>query len=296
MSTGTLKKEKLWKKCSFLNALLENMAPNNLITIIRNQIQDSWSQKMQCRERLGVVEKNLEVVIQSLGVLDDRRVSGIDISQYRDNLESFLKKHFDISEKDLETKDEKERFDLELERAKITIELEELETRIEHYNKRIMQIDSDFKIFGPENYEPKNLETYVSLITLEKTIRDSLLNFFESKGIENWWQDFISEEKRDMAQKGFDEEISKFGFSQNEIRRIDFLDFSAYEEIFKGRKSKKLFFNGSDEKQWSLITKLSELRPLRNKIVHRPPLDDEELIKFRACHNDIMSFARNLNT
>jgi len=270
------------------------MKSNDLITIIRTQIQDSWFKKEQVRERLGSVEKNLKTLIESMEEVDDRRVSGVDISRYKDDLELFLKKHFDLTDRDLETEEQKERFELELKRAKITIELEELENRIANFNKRIMLIDTNSGIFGPENYEPRNLETYTSLITLEKALRDLIMNTFESNGIANWWDEQIPKDPRTSAEAGFDDEMSKFEFSQNEIRKIDFLDFSAYEEVFKGRTSRKCFFNGSEPKQWAIITKLSDIRLLRNKIVHRPPLDDEELEKFRSSHSDIMSFVKKL--
>ena len=92
----------------------------------------------------------------------------------------------------------------------------------------------------------------------------------------------------------FKDELSKFGVPQSALRKIDFLDFSDYEGIFRWRKCKKIFFGGNDVRQWAIVTKLADLRGLRNKIMHRPPLTDEEFGKFQAYHSDVMSFVKEL--
>lgn len=265
---------------------------SELITIIRNQIQDTWDKRIQVRERLGSIEKNLKMLLESMEEIDDRRVNGINISTYKKDLESFLKKHFDITDKDLETTEQKERFDLELMRAETTIELEDLENRIANCNGRLLQIDTSSTIFGPENYEPRNLEMYNLLITLEKTLRDMIQNTFESNEIKKWWKNNIPKDCRTRADEKYYDEISK-EVPTNEIRKTDFLDYSDYSEILNYGANKNIFFKSVQEKS-AIITKLDELRSLRNKIVHRPPLDDDESDKFRIYYSDIMSFANKV--
>ena len=270
------------------------MASGELVTIIRNQIQNSWQKKVQARNEFENVEKNLRVLLVSIGEVDNRQVSGIDISTKKENLDSFLKEIFDITEKDLETENQKQRFDLEVKRAEITIRLEDIENRIASCNRRLVMTDPNLEVFGIEDYDPRSLEAYIKIITLERDLRDLIVNTFEPLEEKNWWHEYIPEGTRTSAEASLKDEMSKFEVPKNELREIDFVDFSDYEEIFKGKRSKRIFFGGSDEKQWAAITKISDLRKLRNKIVHRPPLDDEEFQKFCTYHSDVMSFVKEL--
>ena len=269
------------------------MAPGELVTIIRNQIQDSWNKRTQVRERLGSLEKNLAMLLESIEEIDDRRVNGIDISTYKEDLKSFLKKHFDINDRDLETAEQKQRFDLEMKRAETTIELEDLENRIANCNGRLVQVDASSGTFGTENYEPRNLEMYNLLITLEKALRNMILKTFESSGIKKWWKGNIPKGSRKMADEKYREDRPKFEFPAIGIRPIDYLDFSDYYQIFNYGPNHKIFFQ-NDQEKGAILTKLYELRDLRNKIVHRPPLDDGESDKFRIYYSDIMSFVKKL--
>ena len=148
------------------------------------------------------------------------------------------------------------------------------------------------KIFGIDDYDPRSVEAYTKTISLERELRNMIVNTLEPLE-KDWWNGLPEETKRN-AEEGFKNELSKFGIPQSTLREIDFIDFSDYEEIFKGRKIKNIFFGGSDEKQWAIITKLSDLRQLRNKIVHRPPLTDDEFVKFQASHSDVMSFVKEM--
>lgn len=268
------------------------MASGEVITIIREQIQNSWQKKVQMRSKFENVEKNLQTLLHSIGEIDDRQVNGIDISTKKEDLESFLKKYFDITDDDLRTENQKQRFALELKRAQITISLDDIENRIASCNRRMMMTDPELEIFGIDDYDPKSVEAYTKIILLERDLRNLIVNTLEPLD-KNWWNELPKDTKTE-AEKGFKNEISKFGVTQSMLRKIDFIDFSDYEAIFKGRKTKKIFFGGSDEKQWAIITKLSDLRQLRNKIVHRPPLTDDEFVKFQASHSDLMSFVKEL--
>ena len=268
------------------------MSTEPVITIIRNQIQESWIKKSQKRDHIEKIQKNLESLLSSMGEIDDRQVNGIDISSKKNNIESFLKEYFDISEDELETEDQKQRFELEVKRSLITIELEDIENRIASCNRRLKMTDPELGVFGIDDYEPASLEAYTKIILLERDLRNVIVDTLE--GVEDNWWNILPKETREGAEKKFKDEMLQKNMPQNFLREIDFIDFSDYEEIFKGKIGKRVFFNGNDKAQWAIVTKLSDMRILRNKIMHRPPLDEEEFIKFQAHHADIMSFVKGI--
>ena len=178
-SIGKQRREGIWKRCYCRSALHENMTSGELITIIRDQIQNSWQKKVQIRNEFENVEKNLRALLVSMGEVDDRQVSGIDISTKKENMDSFLKEYFDITDNDLVTEDQKQRFDLEVKRAMITIDLEYIENRIASCNRRLVMEDPNLKIFGIDDYDPKSSEAYIMTIILERDLRNLILNTLE---------------------------------------------------------------------------------------------------------------------
>jgi len=256
------------------------MTDIELASILRNKIQDSLQKRGQKRYELETVEKNIQPLLLSMQEVDNRETRGIDVSGKKEGLELFLKDHWDITDDDLVTENEKLRFALEVKRVKISIELEDIDNRIASYNRRLVLANPDMKIFGIEEYDQKNSEAYIKTITMERDLRNLIVKTLDKK-FENWWNKLEPESKQ-RAEKAFELELSELGVPQSTLRKIDFVDFSDYEQIFNWRESKTIFFDGKDVKQWAVITKLSELRELRNTIMHARTLSDEEFTKFEA--------------
>ena len=267
------------------------MTNRELASILRNQIQDSLQEKGQKRYELENVEKNLESLLLSMEEVDDRQIKGIDISGKKEGLESFLKINFDITDDDLVTANEKLRFALELKRAEITIELKNIDDRIASCNRRMMIADPSFEIFGNEDYDPRSVEAYNKILKLEKDLRNLIVNILENIDRKNWWKNSIPERIQEDVGKLYNEELARSNLQSGRLREIDFADFSHYEQIFKEKPN--AFFSG-DEQKWAIVSKLADMRKLRNAVMHGRTLSDEEFTKLQTCHTDIMKFVKEL--
>lgn len=268
------------------------MSQTGLVTIIREQIQKLRMDKMKVINRFENIEKRMKQILNEMGEIDDRRIDGIDMLEYNGNLKERLKELFDITDDDLATNDQRERFDAELERAEIVLDMMEIENRIASCNKRLLIVDPTLTVFGIENYDQKSLEVYGNTVHLETSLRNLIIDVLEPED-KGWWNK-LPEGVQESANEGYEEAVSKLKTPQNMLRRIDFIDFSHYEGIFSGNKVKNMFFGGSQEKMWGMVTKLSELRGLRNKIMHRPPLNDDEYAKFQVLYSDVMGIIKEI--
>ncbi len=268
------------------------------ITIIRNNIQKLRIQKIQASDKFQKIEKSLEKILHLMEEVDNRQVNGIDIMEHKDDMESKLKDLFHITEEELETKEQKERFSLELERALAINEMVEIEEKIASWNRKLVSTDSTLSVFGVDEYDKNSLEAYAKIANLERELRNRIIDTFSNQVPmdKNWWNSAIPEDVRTSAEgklKDFLDD-SKLETDNSMLEKIDFLDFSDYEAIFRqaGNRIKNTFFNGSDEQRLDIASTLSRLRELRNKIMHRPPLTEEELLKFRVYYSDIMHYLK----
>jgi len=73
-----------------------------------------------------------------------------------------------------------------------------------------------------------------------------------------------------------------------EYRLIDYSDFKDLKDIFENEKNQELFFDLLDKKRFrSIISKLDELEPIRNKIAHSRSLTKREFNKLKIYADDI---------
>ena len=268
------------------------MSQAGLITIIRDQIQKLRMDKLRVISKFENIEKRMKLILSEMDEVDDRRIDGIDILEHGGNLKGRLQELFDITEDELATNDQKQRFAAELERAEIVLDMMEIENRIASCNKRLLIVDPTLTVFGIENYDQKSLEVYGNTVHLETSLRNLIIDVLEPED-KGWWNK-LPQGVQESANKGYEEAVSKLKTSENMLRRIDFIDFSHYEGIFTGNKVKNLFFDGSPERMWSMVTKLSELRELRNKIMHRPPLNEDEYAKFQMLYPDVVNIIKEI--
>jgi hypothetical protein len=244
-------------------------------------------------------EKNddqLQILLKSINERDNRQVNGIAISSKKEELEIFLKEHFDISEESLENDKQRKRLDLEITRAEIIIELEFINNEIANSNTQIITINPNLDVFVVDDYDQDSLEVYSKITHLERDIRNMIVNTLESKP--NWWTDIIPQGIQDDVRKKIDDQFTESDRSETKLREIDFVDFSHYEEIFKkkGNTILSLFFNGKNEFRWKIISSLENLRELRNKIMHRPPLNADELMSFHTHYSTIKNYVDDAKT
>jgi len=257
--------------------------------LVRQEIYQLWQQRVKLRDDLGKIDENLGSILKQMGTVDDRKTDAIDITEHRNNLSYFLKDFFDISESELGTREGTERFSIETERAFKQIELEVIEDRIERENIKLKEIDPDAPFFPREDADERNLELYNILITLERKLRDLIEHAFKDE--KNWWKsERIKNEIRDEAEDKFkeDDKLGKL-YPERKFRLTEYLDFTDYVRIIAQTKPNvKFFFPKVFPDRNSLENKLNELRPMRNIIVHRPPLDPDREEHFRVYSRDIV--------
>jgi hypothetical protein len=268
------------------------MSQAGIVTIIRDQIQKLRMDKLRVITKFENIEKRMKLILSEMDEVDDRRIDGIDILEHGGNLKGRLQELFDITEDELATNDQKQRFAAELERAEIVLDMMEIENRIASCNKRLLIVDPTLTVFGIENYDQKSLEVYGNTVHLETSLRNLIIDVLEPED-KGWWSK-LPQGVQESANEGYEEAVSKIKAPENMLRRIDFIDFSHYEGIFTGNKVKNMFFGGSPERMWGMVTKLSELRELRNKIMHRPPLNDDEYAKFQMLYSDVLGMIKKI--
>jgi len=255
---------------------------------VREELYRLWEFRENIRDNIGELHKKLDYVLVSTGEIDDRNTDGIDIASHKHELEEYLKKYFDLTdEKDFSTEEGRERFGLEVSRAYQKIILEEIENRMERGNMALKEIDVDANIFGLKNYDPRNLELYNMLITLEGKLRKLIEHAFRND--KKWWKTRLPQDVRARAEEKFErEEKLKKEYSTRTFQKIEFLDFSDYEEIIKKRDNEDYFFSKKIFPSKSfLLTRLYELAPMRNIIVHRPPLEENDAKRFRLFYKEL---------
>jgi len=268
-----------------------------LVEFLRNEITHLRNEEIKIIDNFEKTNEQLEIFLKSINKHDNRQINGIDISVHKENLEIFLIDFFDISKEELENDEQRQRFDLEIKRANLTIELEQIRNKIANSNTRLITEDPTLDIILIETFDVNTLDVYRKITFLERDLRNWILNILEKIG-KNGWEDLIPVETQKKTNELFDVENSKLNNIPNILRKIDFLDFSDYEAIFK--QSRKIilhrFFNGSEEGRWKTVSSLGALRELRNKIMHRPPLNNIEIMNFHTHYSIIRTHVDNAKT
>ncbi len=286
------------------------MSQRNILKIIENEIQELHIERK-------ILYNNYENIIRELGehlklmeIPDDRQINKISVVHRIDDpvnssmdITTPLKKTlavwlkddvFHIDDDELRTDDQKKRFRLEVERAEIIEKIIKVDNEFAKKNQQVKIIDPtrDFSYFGLEDWDLSSLDLYGKIASLEIDLRNWIHDVYRNK-TKNYWKDpdFISSlgGRFEKINENYDITLSSYGVSM--LRKIDFLDFSDYESILKveGKQwLKNNFFHGSIEEQRKMISNLSEIRELRNKIMHRPPLNDQECKKFDVFYDEII--------
>jgi hypothetical protein len=286
------------------------MSQRNILKIIENEIQELHIERK-------ILYNNYENIIRELGehlklmeMPDDRQINKISVVHRIDDpvnssmdITTPLKKTlavwlkddvFHIDDDELRTDDQKKRFRLEVERAEIIEKIIKVDNEFAKKNQQVKIIDPtrDFSYFGLEDWDLSSLDLYGKIASLEIDLRNWIHDVYRNK-TKNYWKDpdFISSlgGRFEKINENYDITLSSYGVSM--LRKIDFLDFSDYESILKveGKQwLKNNFFHGSIEEQRKMISNLSEIRELRNKIMHRPPLNDQERKKFDVFYDEII--------
>lgn len=284
------------------------MSQINILKIIENEIQELHIERKISYNNYENIIRELGEHLKLMEMPDDRQINKISVVHRIDDpvnpsmdittplkktLEVWLKDDvFHIDDNELQTDDQKKRFRLEVERAEIIEKIIKVDNKLAKKNQQMKTVDPTRNFIGMEDWDLSSLDLYGKIASLEIDLRNWIHDVYRNK-TKNYWKDpdFISSlgGRFEKINENYDISLSSYGVSM--LRKIDFLDFSDYESILKveGKQwLKNNFFHGSIEEQRKMISNLSEMRELRNKIMHRPPLNDQERKKFDVFYDEII--------
>ena len=278
------------------------MSQQNIISIIENDIKNLIEEKNILSINHKKIIEELRLHLELMGEIDDRQINKIDVINHisdteKITLETWLKDTvFHITDDELRTDDQKKRFDLEVERARIIQKIVATDNEFAKKNQQLKKIDSTRDFIGMETWDVNSLEAYGKIASLERKLRDWIDDIWTNHEIKYWNNSNFFNESR---KKEIDEEIKFLHMSNSNVRKIDFADFSDYEEILKKEKpqfTRNRFFGGNIERQRKMITHLADVRKLRNTVMHRPPLNDEEHKHLDVFYAEIIGIMESSKT
>ena len=281
---------------------IKKMSQQNIISIIENDIKNLIEEKNILSINHTKIIEELRLHLELMGEIDDRQINKIDVINHisdteKITLETWLKDTvFHITDDELRTDDQKKRFDLEVERARIIQKIVAIDNEFAKKNQQLKKIDSTRDFIGMETWDVNSLEAYGKIASLERKLRDWIDDIWTNHEIKYWNDSNFFNESR---KKEIDGEIKFLNMSNSNVRKIDFADFSDYEEILNKEKpqfTRNRFFGGNVEKQRKMITHLADIRKLRNTVMHRPPLNDEEHKRLDVFYREIIEIIESSKT
>ena len=154
------------------------MSQQDTITIIENNIQNLIEEKnILSIDHKNIIEE-LRVHLELMDEIDDRQINKIDVINHisdteKVTLETWLKDTvFHITNEELRTDDQKKRFGLEVERARIIEKIVAVDNEFAKKNQQLKKIDSNREFIGMENWDVNSLEAYGKIASLERKLRD----------------------------------------------------------------------------------------------------------------------------
>ena len=269
------------------------MSENNPdVVIIEKMVQGLIEEKSILSFKHEKIIKELSEHLEIMGEPDDRNIldkisviNSIDDAEEK-TLEVWLKDIFHITEDELKTDDQKKRFVLEVERATITEKIVQVNNDFAKTNQQLKRIDPTREFIGMSSWDASSLEAYGKIASLERRLRDWIHEKWYNQNKSYWNDDRFYFPK---IKKDIDEDFESHFSSKSNLRKIDFLDFSAYGQILGKDKpfEKDRFFKGNTSKQRKIVSHLEDVQILRNKIMHRPPLNDEEYNRLNVFYHEI---------
>jgi len=132
--------------------------------------------------------------------------------------------------------------------------------------------------------EAKKMSTHYEVFyCLEKSIRQLLVDVFETAGDSDWWENMVPEQVRQNVSKSIQRE-KEAAVTQRSTDPIDYTTFGEWGEIIRANWS---LFGGAvfnDKKAVSKV--MANLNSLRNPIAHCSPLAEDEVLRLDLSLRD----------
>lgn len=126
-------------------------------------------------------------------------------------------------------------------------------------------------------------EHYEIFYCLEKTIRELIVDVFETSGESDWWENLVPETVKQNVKKSIKRE-REAAVTPRSSNSIDYTTFGELSEIIKSNWS---LFGGSVFTDIKAVEKvMSNLNSLRNPIAHCSPLAEDEVLRLELSLRD----------
>ena len=124
---------------------------------------------------------------------------------------------------------------------------------------------------------------YEVFYCLEKSIRQLIIDVFESNGDEEWWNNLVPKEVKDNVKKS----IKRDKEAAVTPRSTDPIDYTTFGELGEIIKSNWSIFGGAIFNERKALEKvMSALNSLRNPIAHCSPLAEDEVLRLDLTLRD----------
>lgn len=170
------------------------------------------------------------------------------------------------------------------------------ESRLLTLNKAIEE-DTDIQDLRKQYFDPNqdivlNFKGFEALTWLEMRIRQVIKKYiigpdpkqFHSK-LPDMWKNWVDKQKKEIDEP----------FITESTELLDYADFTDYKTILETGRNIKLLSGIVNEQQfWSVISKLSEIEPIRLKIAHSRALTWDEFNRLKMYVEDFESLFGDL--
>jgi hypothetical protein len=262
---------------------------------IHEELGKLYLEKGDIMENIKLLDKKIRKLAEDDSGTDNRRLGNVKITKTDDEMREWLISFFDIGKNDLATDSQKGRLVFETERAIFYRICEELDDRI---SRKLGDLDrfgtNTMSEFIRDGVTSRDAQLYSMVKWLEIRLRSIISHCLLEDRMtmtaddEEWWEKRLGSDIKNKIKDGKNSEKS----SERKFQDVEYLDFTHYVNvIIKKGKNWKMFgdvFGRSDQDKSWLETRLNELRPIRNIIIHRPPLGKEDEKRFRLFWGDIM--------
>lgn len=174
-----------------------------------------------------------------------------------------------------------------------------LETKIRKTIAILTQIGEENLIYNSEipqylekEKSKKQEDNYQILKKLEQTFRE----FIQSKLTtisKNWWNERVSEDVRINAEQRKKKNESPWNWVVGGSPLIDYIDFTDYAKIITRRDNWNDAFRDVFHNREELLSKLKELEPIRNAIMHSRNLNSKQIQRLQLYSDDLSSAMKN---
>lgn len=153
------------------------------------------------------------------------------------------------------------------------------------YNTKISELKKEKKVKDDSDY-------YQVLQKLEQNMRPCISENL-SKISTEWWKQRVPEDVRKNAEKRKKKNESPWLWIKGGNPLIDFIDFTDYGKIITRKDNWSEVFRYIFEDKEQLLSKLKELEPIRNTIMHSRNLTKKQKERLQLYSDDILLLIKN---